>query len=89
MTRYLKDVSAGDTKHHGFAIKVIPDRSIDDGLRPLALSVERSAGDAKRLARLANSHVLAQLPNGFHQFGSSFWLLGKVPNISEIFFEPR
>jgi hypothetical protein len=52
----------------------------------LALSVERSAGDAKRLARLANSHVLAQLLSGFHQFASSFWLVGEVPNISETFF---
>jgi hypothetical protein len=31
VTRYLKDVSAGDAQHHGFAIKVIPDRSVDDG----------------------------------------------------------
>jgi len=31
VTRYLKDVSAGDTQHHGFAIKVLPDRSVDDG----------------------------------------------------------
>jgi hypothetical protein len=31
VTRYLKDVSAGDAKHHGFAIKVLPDRSVDDG----------------------------------------------------------
>ncbi len=27
---YLKDVSAGDAKHHGFAIKVLPDRAFAD-----------------------------------------------------------
>jgi hypothetical protein len=31
VTRYLKEVSTGDAKHHGFAIKILPDRSIDDG----------------------------------------------------------
>jgi hypothetical protein len=31
VTRYLKDVSDGDAKHHGFAIQVLPDRSVDDG----------------------------------------------------------
>ena len=50
-------------------------------------SIERGTGNAKRLTRLANSHVLAQLLSSFHQFDSSpFWLGGWIPNISETFF---
>ncbi len=31
VTRYLKSIVIGEAKHHGFALRVIPDRSVDEG----------------------------------------------------------
>jgi hypothetical protein len=31
VTRYMKSIMIGETKHQGFALRVIPDRSVDEG----------------------------------------------------------